>query len=143
MSQQNRPPFLAGKGGDFVFRQERLFRVALYQQKQVVDAGGEFGGDALKGLGALLWIFDRGGVGKTPVNFCRMSWKDRTRLAGIVANGNDIIKGLTEKFGHGFGALFANVDAEVSHRLNGIGMHAGRFGARAERFDASFAEGVR
>lgn len=71
-----------------------------------------------------------GGVRDIPVNTDGGSREERALFGGLVAEGDDIIDGIRQKFVEVFGAVLANVDVTLAHGSNRHWMDKTRVSAR-------------
>jgi hypothetical protein len=66
--------------------------------------------------------------------------KIRTALAGVVADGDDIVEPLLHEAVDGLGLLGPDVDARLRHDLDGQGVEHARLRARARGLDGAARE---
>src|SRR5205807_4133440 len=80
--------------------------------------------------------FSGGGIVKAPVNPLGLAGKYRAAFLGAVAHGENVVKRLPAEFVRRLRAMTGDIDADLPHRLNRQGVHAGGDGAGAENVDA-------
>ncbi len=111
------------------------------EDQQVADACGELEAGLLEGSilrGSPILRFRR--VRETPVDMLRVSRKHRAHFSHAVANGDDIVECLPDEIIQVFGALVADVDPYLGHRLQRERMDGLRLASRAEDLDSAPAE---
>ncbi len=67
------------------------------KQKQIANACLQLNGDLLKGLGALLWVFDHDGIGDAPVRLRGIARERRADIAHPVTDGDDVVERLADE----------------------------------------------
>jgi len=107
---------------------------------KATEALAQFISHPTKDHQAGLLIACRGGrIFNAPVGERGLPWKDGTALPGGVADGDDVVEVLADKFLHGLRALPRNIDAQLPPHRDGFRTHPAGLSASARHVKAIMA----